>query len=105
MTRREAKKFLRSSCSERLCISFLQDPEGKAIFRDSTQPLLSATKKLSGLVSTLLVLLFSSCASTPQKQTSEKNCSVTKTETATDKHLEEGNDPSTPPKPKRWVGF
>jgi hypothetical protein len=68
MTRREAEKFMRSSCTGRRCISFLQDDRGRAIFKNAS-PFRSIGMAVSWFVSAIFVFLVSGCGTTPQKQT------------------------------------
>jgi hypothetical protein len=104
MTHSEAKRFMKPSSSERLCISFLQDEQGRAIFKQPSLPFIRGAKKLSGLVSTFLVMVLSSCTTTSQKGPDKEHCGIINNNPSGEKYTADGNGaPSTPP--RRWTGF
>ena len=101
MTRREAKKFMRSPSIGRRCISFLQDERGRTIFCKAAPLFSSVRASLAWLVSALFVLLASGCATSPKKEPVQKNATVAQ--------LTEQNDQNSPQKTgkprRRWTGF
>jgi hypothetical protein len=76
MTKGEAKKFMHTPCPGRRCISFLQDEQGRTVFRRPLLSFGSAARALSWFLSSLFVLLVSGCATSPQKQQAQKTTTV-----------------------------
>jgi hypothetical protein len=99
MTKVDARQFMRSPSAERRCISFLQDDEGRTIFR---KPVLSFSffGALTWLMSSLVVLFASGCAS-PQTQSMEKTAAVAQSNTQDDQSgLQKSGKPL-----RRWTGY
>jgi hypothetical protein len=99
MTKREAKKLMRTQCAGRLCVSFLQDDQGRAIFRRSSRSFFYAVTALTWFMSSLFVFLASGCATAPREKATETTATV----------AESQNDQTTTQKAekprRRWTGF
>src|SRR5947207_2014110 len=76
MTRREAERLLRSPCTGRRCISFLQDDCGRVVFRKAAPSFRSIGTLLSWFVSAVLVFLMPGCASAPKEQPPERSATA-----------------------------
>ena len=61
MTRRQAKKFLARNSGTRQCISFLQEDDGRAVFKPGPRPLLLMRAILAFMTSAILVLFEIGC--------------------------------------------
>jgi hypothetical protein len=101
MTRGEAKKFMRTPCAGRRCVSFLQDDQGRTIFRPPLLSFGSAGRALSWFLSSLFVLLASGCATSPQKEGAQKTSTVA---AAKDQNDQASIQKSAKPH-RRWTGY
>jgi hypothetical protein len=100
MTRREAKKFMSTPCEGR-CISFLQDDQGRAVFRRPLLSFDSATRKLSWFLSSLFVLLVSGCATCPPKEATQKTTTVAAAKDQNDQAATQKSEKRL----RRWTGY
>jgi hypothetical protein len=99
MTKGEARRFMRSPSTNCRCISFLQDDEGRTIFR---KPVLSLSflGALTWLISSLVVLFAPGCAS-PQTQSMEKTATVAQSNTQNgNSEVQKSGKPL-----RRWTGY
>ena|ERR1043166_1868150 len=89
MTRREAKQLTRSAPPGRLCVSFVRDENGRAIFRKARPWFGSIGAAVLRLASAAILLLISGCATVQQPCDKPATTAESKTR----------------PEPGRWTGF
>jgi hypothetical protein len=101
MTKGEAKKFMRTPCAGRRCISFLQDDQGRTVFRRHLLPFGSAARALGWFLSSLFVLLASGCATSSQKDGMQKATTIAAAKDQNDQAATQKSEKRY----RRWTGY
>jgi hypothetical protein len=100
MTKGEATRFMGSHSAGRRCVSFLQDKQGRTIFRKPVLSLGFIGASLTWFMSSLIVLFASGCER-PQTQSIEKTTTLAQSNSQNDQPEQQKSG-----KPlRRWTGY